>query len=435
MLSSDFGVLTWRDMTNLPSVLDSAPTTMPAVIVGAEADGLGIARSLGRAGVPVTIVDDDPRQPGMHSRYVRPFVVSALSGRALIDGLLALRQRLNESPILFLTTDRDVRTISEHRERLAGAFHIRLPEHHCVCRLLDKHGFQQLAERHGFPVPRAISVYDERDFVKFSEIRFPAVIKPGNKELFFSGNAPRAQRVRSRVQAEAVCRSILPKAPDLIIQEWIPGSDSDIYFCFQYRGEDGCTVSSFTGRKLRCWPPRTGSTASCTAAPEAEAELEPLTKAFFDKTQFVGMCSMEFKRDPRTGKFFMIEPTVGRADWQQEVATINGVNLPLAVYRYEFGLPLPPAERPRHPLVWSYPPSYWRSVLATKSFDDWRPAAEVKGPCCTFDDPAPLPFFVLDWIRKFWSTAKWREFIACCLRQISGAASAVVEGISRKGCV
>jgi D-aspartate ligase len=434
-------------MTHFSSTLDSATANLsahpakvvartPAVVVGADADGLGIARSLGRAGVPVIVLDTDVRRPGMHSRYARPFVVKALSGPGLIDGLLALRKSIDQNPLLFLTDDRQVRSVSEHRARWAGAFRIRLPEPDCVRQLLDKLTFQRLAERHGFPVPRAIGIHSEKDFVNFSEIQFPAVIKPGNKEVFFGRKAPRAQRVASREEAETVCRLILEEAPDLIVQEWVEGSESDIYFCLQYRGDHGLTISSFTGRKLRCWPPQTGSTASCTAAPEAESELRRMTKAFFDKAQFVGMGSMEFKQDRRTGKFFMIEPTAGRTDWQEEVASMNGVNIPLAAYCYELGRTQPLAEEVRRPLTWTYPPSYVRSLvrsaLGTESFRDRRPSAgRVKSPCWSSDDPVPLFFFLREWMRKLWSPRRWRELTGQRW-QVEGARPAILAQVHQE---
>lgn len=434
-------------MTRFSSTLAAATNTLsarpakvfartPSVIVGADADGLGIVRGLGKAGVPVIVLDTDPRRPGMHSRYARPFVVKTLSGPGLIDGLLALRKSIDQSPLLFLTDDRQVRCVSEHRAQWAGAFRIRLPEPDCIRQLLHKLTFQHLAERHGFPVPRAIGIHSEKDFVNFSEIQFPAVIKPGNKEVFFGRKAPRAQRVESREEAETVCRLILQEAADLIVQEWVEGRESDIYFCLQYRGENGLTISSFTGRKLRCWPPQTGSTASCTAAPEVESELRPMTKAFFDKTQFVGMCSMEFKQDRRTGKFFMIEPTVGRTDWQEEVASMNGVNIPLAAYCYELGRTQPLSEEIRRPLTWTYPPSYVRSLvrsaLTTESFRDRRPSAgRVKSPCWSSDDPVPLFFFAKEWIRKLWSPRRWRE-LTCQRWQVGGATSPIVAQVNQE---
>ena len=417
-----------RSVKTIPTHRSQLAPKTSAVVVGAEADGLGVARSLGKGRVPVILVDKDVRRPAMYSRYVRPFVVGALAGQPLIDGLLELRKQLDHTPLLFLTADPQVRTISEHRDLLAGAFSIRLPERRCIRQLLHKLAFQHVAEQYGFPVPGAVGVCSENDFGKFADLQFPAVIKPGNKELYFGDKAPRARRVQSRDEAVVACRAILKEARDLIVQEWIEGRESDIYFCLQYRGENGLTVSSFVGRKLRCWPPQTGSTAACTAAPEVESELRHLTKAFFDKTEMVGMCSMEFKQDPRTGKFSMIEPTVGRTDWQEEVASMNGVNIPLDAYCYEAGIPLPAPDRRSHLVSWIYPPSYLRSVarsaLIARAFRRRRSeTARTQNPCWNSDDLIPSAIFLLEWIRKLWSPLRWREFLGQP-GQVSDVASA-----------
>jgi predicted ATP-grasp superfamily ATP-dependent carboligase len=389
------------------------PVRTPAVVIGADTGALGVVRSLGRGGVPVIVVNDDARCPAMHSRYARPFLVDSISGLALVDGLLDLAACLNAQPVLFPTSDTHVRTISEYRERLEKAFRFRLPDHRRVCELLHKSGVQHLSEKHGFPMPRAVAVCCERDFEGLSEIRFPAVVKPGTKELISRDRAPRACQVSSRDEAEAVCREILPRAPDLIVQEWIEGAESEIHFCLQFRGDEGITVSSFTGRKLRSWPPQTGSTASCMAAPEVASMLEPLTTAFFNAVQSVGMCSMEFKRDRRSGQFFMIEPTIGRTDWQEEVATLHGINIPLTAYCYELGLPVPMAELSPGPVIWRDPPAYWRSVLATQSTRDEAPAgAIVKSACWRFEDPMPLVYFWFEWIRELRSPGRWARLMA-----------------------
>jgi predicted ATP-grasp superfamily ATP-dependent carboligase len=381
----------------------SASTT-PAVIIGADACGLGLVRSLGAAGVPVIIADADPRRPAMHSRYARPYVLSGTSGPGLVEGLLKLRASLEERPLLFATTDPQVRTVSEHREILSKSFLIRLPPLQCVRELLSKWGFQRIAEEHGFPVPHALRIRSEEDFASIGRIEFPAVIKSTDKELVLRGVAPRAERVQSRAEAEAVCRAALPAAHELILQEWIEGAESDIYFCLQYRGGNGVTVSSFTGRKLRCWPPETGNTASCTAAPEMQNVLEPLTTAFFDQTGVEGMCSMEFKLDRRRGSFLMVEPTIGRVDWQEEAAAIHGINIPLSAYFYELGLPPPAIQKVSPPpRVWSYPPTVWLSIAKTKSFGRRRPAgARLFNPCWQAGDPVPFAYFFLGWIQKAW---------------------------------
>jgi hypothetical protein len=82
-----------------------------------------------------------------------------------------------------------------------------------------------------------------------------------------------------------------------------------------------------------------GTTAVCVAAPEAAAELTSQTQTFIERVGYRGLGSLEFKRDGRTGQFVIVEPTVGRTDWQEEIATLCGINLPLLTYRAEIGLP------------------------------------------------------------------------------------------------
>ncbi|OYU65088.1 MAG: FAD-dependent oxidoreductase, partial [Burkholderiales bacterium PBB5] len=163
--------------------------------------------------------------------------------------------------------------------------------------------------------------------------------------------------------------------PDLIVQEWIQGGDDSIFFCLQYMGSDGAPAASFTGRKLRAWPPQVGGTASCMSAPEHHAELSAMTAQFFRAVGFEGMGSMEYKRDARDGRFYVVEPTVGRTDFQQEVATVNGCNLPWAAYAYELGLPVPaPSGAP--------PARIWREPTT----DRW--SAQAQGPHPAFQSHA-----------------------------------------------
>jgi len=55
----------------------------------------------------------------------------------------------------------------------------------------------------------------------------------------------------------------------------------------------------------------------------------------------VGFGALEFKRSGRDGRLCAIEPTVFRADYQAEIATLNGVNLPLAFYCLATDQPCP----------------------------------------------------------------------------------------------
>ena len=100
---------------------------IPAVVVGANLNGLGLVRSLRRGGMPLAIVDTTRRRPAMWARGCRKVIVERLHGRALVNGLLDLAHRTGERAVLFLTDEMTVHTVSEHRAELAPAYRFRIP--------------------------------------------------------------------------------------------------------------------------------------------------------------------------------------------------------------------------------------------------------------------------------------------------------------------
>ncbi len=324
-----------------------------AVVVGNGLNALGVVRSLGQAGVRVAVVAKGQQGTALRSRYVRRRY-GGVDYPQLPQALLDVARELGGRPVLFLTEEEAVRVVSEARDVLAPHFRFRFANHERMLELTHKEGVQALAEQHGLPIPRALRLRTAADCAQLAGLRFPCVLKPGLKHAGYGARFKKAYVVNSAAEAEKLFSEIAPVLPDLIVQEWIEGGDDSIHFCLQYMGAAGRAVASFTGRKLRAWPPQVGGTASCMAAPEADAELTALTEKFFAAVGFQGMGSMEYKRDVRDGRFYIVEPTVGRTDFQEEVATVNGCNLPYAAYCYECQLPLPRVS-PRSPVIWREP--------------------------------------------------------------------------------
>ena len=364
----------------------------PAVVLGAGANGLGVARSLARARVPTWLLDTDPRRPEMYTRAAKPLAVRALQGEALIEDLERLAGAVfnGTRPVLFLTQEETVRTVSQQRERLTEHYRFALPAKERVEALQHKQGFQHLAEQHGAPIPPLVHVRTPADLSGLARLHYPVVVKPGGRDAEYARQFKKAYRVEDAAPAVELVDRILPVMPDVVVQEWIEGPDSGIYFCLQYLDRQGHVAASFTGRKIRSWPPQTGGTASCTAAPEAHAELSRLTEGFFRATGVIGMASMEYKRDARSGAFRMVEPTIGRTDYQEEVATLNGVNLPHAAWCSEVGKTFPepgPVARPR---VWRVRSEDQQSAAAQKqSSSDGIEGASIVDALWRMSDPMP----------------------------------------------
>jgi D-aspartate ligase len=311
----------------------------PAVVVGAQVNGLGVVRSLAAGRVPVMTIDTALSRPAMWSRSSRRMVVPQLSGRSFIDSLLKLQTRLGGRPVLILTDEAAVTTVSEYRNELSAAYRFHLPSRDLVTTLENKARFHEFAERHDLPVPTTVVLKNVGDLAKLSRLRYPLIAKPADKQSVHSGQTRRLDFINTPEEALASCTEMLNTAGELIVQEWIAGPDSNVYFSLFHRGKNPKAVDIFHGRKIASFPPRVGSTAVCLAAPEMANVLGPLTEKFLDVSDYQGLGSLEFKWDSQLNRFVIIEPTVGRTDWQEEIATLSGLNLPLIAYRYELGLP------------------------------------------------------------------------------------------------
>jgi len=370
---------------------------VPAIVIGSDINGLGVVRSLAREGVPVWLVDRDRSNPSMRTRYGTKLTFESLSGDGLLRSLLDLRGQFATRPVLFLTQEHSVETVSQYRARIAEAYRISMPDDDVMRRMMDKATFQALAEEHGFPVPRSVHLAGPQDLGKLDQLAFPCVLKPTVKTPSYEQGFKKAYKVEGMGEARDILMRVADAA-EMIAQEWIEGGDDHIFFSLQYRNASPRAVASFTGQKLRSWPPSTGGTASCIPAPDHHSELSALTDAFFSKTGMIGLCSMEYKQDARTGRFLMIEPTVGRTDFQEEIGTLNGVNIPLAAYCGEIGkaFPVSPAQN--------------SSAWSVSDIDRW--SSEMQGQPRAFpaalrrydalwriDDPAPWCYSVLERVK------------------------------------
>jgi len=323
-----------------------------AVVVGAALNGLGVVRSLARGGVPTIVMDTTYGRTAMWSRFARPAIVEELYGRKLVDGLMALQVGLDHRPALLLADEMAVHTVSTHREELERAYRFRIPSRDTVRILENKARFHEFAERHGLPVPRSVVVDCASDLERLGDLRFPVIVKPADKRLVYLGRTPRLHTPADFEEARALCYALLQTVGEFVVQEWIEGPTSNIYFCLFYRGGDPARTICFSGRKILSHPPKAGSTALCIAAPEVAEQLEAFTAAFIERCDYRGLGSLEFKWDPTRRMFVVIEPTVGRTDWQEEVATLNGANIPLFAYRDLTGLPNDAPAGAAQPAAW-----------------------------------------------------------------------------------
>jgi len=338
---------------------------IPAVVVGAEVNGLGVIRALGRAGVPVFALSSDPKQPTARSRYCQAVRCRDERTEHIVESLIEFGREQDQRLPLFLTMDRTVSIVARHRVALDQYYLINLPDPDTVAELSDKQTIAALAKRQGISAPQTVMLKADHDLQTLdAALSFPVIVKPTRKTGHFDAHfGARALVLADPDTAIAKFKDYPWNDEPLLAQEFVDSPDSEIFFVLTYYRRPGEPLVQFTGRKIRSWPPRIGNTAS--AEPFSDDQpLRELATRFLDATGFSGLGSVEFKRSPDTGAYLLIEPTVGRTDYQSAIAPANGVNIPYVAYCDLLGLPVPAAEPATSLVKWMDTANDHRSALA-----------------------------------------------------------------------
>lgn len=323
----------------------------PAVVVGADINGLGVARALECLGVPVIAVDAMRHRFASFSGAFDLLLCADFDTPDMVRYLDRLASALPRRAALFLTMDRHVTLMSEHGDVLRNRYHFLFPDRASVQLLMNKARFAARAEREGWPVPRALVIRDGSDLEQARGMRFPVILKPAVKSAAFASASP--AKVFRCADFGALRRAhdlVAQWEVEQVVQEWIPAGDDGVQFSFHFLDHELREVSSFEGRKIRQWVPECGSTSSAVGVPTEEISL--VSRKILRATGCVGFGSIEYKRNEDSGRFLIMEATVGRTNLQYGVALANGVNIVARAYFHLIGQPYPRTEHPTHDHKW-----------------------------------------------------------------------------------
>lgn len=311
--------------------------------MGLCAHGLATVRALSTAGIPVHAVDANESLPGFRTRLATVHAVDQINGPTLLDGLLRVRDEIGgaATPVLFPVNDTMVRHLAAGWPRLEGAYELSWSGcRDIISRLVIKSNLERHCDEVGVDYPRSIILHSESEIAGI-DLEAPFIVKPVKPLSAF-----KALLVDGRDDLVEIARRYASDLP-FLVQRWIPGSELHLYFIGFYF-VDGRPVSEFVGRKLRSWPRLLGQTSIAMSYPDAAALAEG--RKFFHGLDLTGPASIEFKRDA-DGRFWVIEPTLGRTDYWLPVCTHNGVDLSVVEYCHVTGQSVPEQTQKRG-VIW-----------------------------------------------------------------------------------
>lgn len=321
--------------------------TLPvALVIGMEENGLGVARPLSRNKIPCIALATPWPSPICLTNSCKVIHTRDWSKEVFLEDLINIGKTLRAKAPVLITKDEAVLWISEAREELSRYFEINLPDRETVDLLMDKRKITRLAIDRGWPVPKTWFIDGEDDFrSQIDGIEFPCILKPAVRTTEFRKHSPiKAWQISNREELTRIYEMVAQWEKEVVIQEWVEGGDDRVAYCLAYYNREGLPLALFAGRKIRQWPPGCGNTAFAEPAPKEWAgKLLDLSDEIFRHVGYRGLGSIEFKMRVDTDEPTIMEPTVGRTDYQNEVAVFNGQDIPTISYYDLAGLGWYPA--------------------------------------------------------------------------------------------
>jgi len=304
-------------------------------------NGLAAIRSLGRRGLRVLALDHRPYALGFRSRYAEPRLApDPLDDEdGFIAALRAIAEETDGPLPVFPTHDEHVNAIARHAGALGASYRFPFPSWEVLERIQSKRHQLETAESAGLPVPRTIhpASLDEA-LAAGAELGFPVMVKPSANVGFRRSHGRQLFRCESATDLERAYEAAAPYEP--MVQELIPGGDEELYTLGSYLTPGGEALGLFSGHKLRQTRGYMGSARIGEAVWVEEVVEQGL--AFLRALGYHGISQVETKRDPRDGRYKLMEINPRLWQWHS-LAAACGVDLPYIAYRDLIGNPLPPA--------------------------------------------------------------------------------------------
>jgi len=311
------------------------------------------------------------------SRYVKqvhPFPPLDRDPKELVAALRDAAARARGRPVLFVTGDRSLRFLSRHRAAFEDLVDHDLADPEVIEDCLHKDRFSIAAERLQLPVPRTWRVQVAEDARRLvTTAPFPVFAKPVHREDWAKLPPGTVATVKGQQvdTADELARlfEILVRNDGLpvVVQSLVAGPDAEHLSVHAYVAPDGRLLGTFTGRKLRVWPPHAG-VGTCVRSERLEEPIALATRTLA-ALRYIGYAILQFKRDAGTGQYLLIEINCRYGTWS-ELPLRCGCNLPAVAYATMTGQEPPAIEQRVGPswLDWQRDFDSWRST--------YRPSGE-----------------------------------------------------------
>lgn len=309
------------------------------ILLGSDINVYGMARSFNEEyGIKVKALADSQLAPTRYSKIVSVELHQGFSEdptfMEVMRDQMKIYQDHQEPVILIACGDGYAELLSKHKEELEATFIVPYIDYDLLKKLISKEGFYQIAEEYGLPYPKTkivtVADYQAENYLKLP-FDYPIELKPEDPvswlDVHFEGRK-KAFTIHNETELKDIISKIYSNGykADLILQDFIPGDDSNMRVLNAYVDKNHHVKMMCLGHPLLEDPTPQAIGNYMAILPEYDEKLYEQVESFLEKLNYVGMANFDIKYDNRDGKykFFEINLRQGRSSFY---VTLNGYNL------------------------------------------------------------------------------------------------------------
>ncbi len=323
----------------------------PAIVLSTHTMGLGVIRALGIMGVPIIAVYYNSSDMGYLSKYVterihapHPEIYEEKFVRLLAESGTRFRGGL-----LIPASDETLATVSKHKSLLEQYYVVACTNREITERFIDKMHTYRLAEEIGVPAPKTVVPSSIEDLERYSQaVQYPCLVKPRQSHRYYELFKTKMVRVDNLNQMIAEYRQATNAGLGVMIQELIPGGDSQVVNYNSYFW-DGVPLVECTAQQIRKAPPEFG--APRVVISKDIPEVLESGRRILTAMGFYGYSCTEFKMDSRDSTYKLMEVN-GRHNRSSLLAVRCGLNFPWLQYKHLIQGELPAPTHYQNGVYW-----------------------------------------------------------------------------------
>ena len=305
------------------------------VLLGSDINVYGMARSFheeyGLCSVAIGkgILGVCQNSKIVHVEVVEPNIED---DEVFVKTLIAFAEKHNSKPLLLVPCgDNYIKLLVRNQDKLRALYRFECIDEALLMRLSIKESFYEVCEAHGFSFPKTAACTAENYREVKLDFDFPVIIKPSNSVAYWNASFPHKKKVfiaESKAELDSILEAIYSSSyqDHLILQEYIPGDDSNMRVMNCFCGKDKKVKLIALGNALleEHSPEGIGSYAAIING--YDEELSEMMKSFLEGIGYVGFANFDMKYDNRDGTYKLFEMNLrqGRSSF---FVTAAGYNL------------------------------------------------------------------------------------------------------------